>query len=185
MPQAAVAAVLLQHARLAFGEALRQLAAELLQRRIETRVGAPAHVASPIEHFLRTHLQNQVRMRAHEHAVARHVAQERIERRAVAVLADRIDPDEDAVAAQQLLTHPVGDLVGVDRSLDVEADGAQRLAMPPSRVSSSFSVAQLLGSPANSIATRYVRSLIACPSAGHALYPGLYLTGRACALTPA
>src|SRR5262250_1789497 len=95
MPQAAVAAVLLQHARLAFGEALGQLAAELLQRRIETRVGAPAHVASPIEHFLRTHLQNQVRMRAHEHAVARHVAQERIERRAVAVLADRIDLDEE------------------------------------------------------------------------------------------
>src|SRR5215813_13358262 len=59
MPQAAVAAVLLQHARLAFGEALRQLAAELLQCRIETRVGAPAHVASPIEHFLRTHLQNK------------------------------------------------------------------------------------------------------------------------------
>src|SRR5215467_8383791 len=86
MPQAAVAAVLLQHARLAFGEALGQLAAELLQRRIETRVGAPAHVASAIEHFLRAHLQNQVRMRAHEHAVARHVAQERIERRAVASL---------------------------------------------------------------------------------------------------
>src|SRR5262249_24629189 len=52
----AVAAVLLQHARLAFGEALRQLATELLHCRIETRVGAPAHVARPIEHFLRAHL---------------------------------------------------------------------------------------------------------------------------------
>ena len=41
--------------------------------------------------------------------------------------ADRIDPDEDAVYAQQLLAHTVGDLVGVDRSLDVEADVAQRL----------------------------------------------------------
>src|SRR5262249_48928566 len=38
--------------------------------------------------------------------------------------------------------------------------------MSPSRVSSSFSVARLPGSPANSIATRYVRSLIACPSDG-------------------
>src|SRR5262252_4551224 len=41
--------------------------------------------------------------------------------------ADRIDPDEDAVYAQQLLAHTVGDLIGVDRSLDVEADVAQRL----------------------------------------------------------
>src|SRR5262249_24957612 len=57
---AAVAAVLLQHARLAFGKALRQLAAELLQRRIATCVGAPAHAARPIEHFLRAHLENQV-----------------------------------------------------------------------------------------------------------------------------
>src|SRR5215813_5738379 len=97
---ATVAAVLLQHARLAFGEALRQLAAELLQRRIETCVGAPAHVARPIEHFLRAHLQNHVRMRAHEHTTAGHVTQNRIELRAVAVLADRIDPDEHTVDPQ-------------------------------------------------------------------------------------
>jgi hypothetical protein len=121
---AAVAAVLLQHARLAFGEALRQLAAELLQRRIETCVGAPAHVARPIEHFLRAHLQNQVRMRAHEHTVVCHITQDRIELRAVAVLADRIDPDEHTVDPQQLLAHLVSDLVGVARSLDVEADVA-------------------------------------------------------------
>src|SRR5262245_12377876 len=127
MPQAAVAAVLLQHARLAFGEALRQLAAELLQRRIEPRVGAPAQGASLIEDFLRVHLQDQVRMRAHEHAVARHVAQERIEPRAVAVLADRVDPDEYAVDAQELPAHLVSGLVGVDCRLDVEADVAQRL----------------------------------------------------------
>src|SRR5262249_48680506 len=73
---AAVAPVLLQHPRPAFGQALRQLAVELLQRRIKARVGAPAHLPRPIEHFLRAHLQNQIRMRAHEHAVARHVAQE-------------------------------------------------------------------------------------------------------------
>src|SRR3989442_1809172 len=88
---------LLQHARLAFREALRQLAAELLQRRIETCVGAPAHVARPIEHFLRAHPQNQVRMRAHEHTVSCHITQNRIELRTVAVLADRIDPDEHTV----------------------------------------------------------------------------------------
>jgi len=47
-------------------EALRQVAAELLQRCIQTCVGAPAHVARSIEHFLRAHLRNQVRMRAHD-----------------------------------------------------------------------------------------------------------------------
>src|SRR5215831_6754468 len=62
-------------------------------------------------------------MRAHEYAVVCHVAQERIERCTVTVLANRIDPDEHPIHAEQLLPH----LVGVDCSLDVEADVAQRL----------------------------------------------------------
>src|SRR5262249_57416896 len=45
----------------------------------------------------------------------------------VPVLAHRIDPDEHTVHLEQLLSHVVGDLVRVNRGLDIEADVPQRL----------------------------------------------------------
>src|SRR5262249_50701345 len=49
-----------------------------------------------------------------------------IELRAVAVLTDRIHPDEHTVDPEQLRAHLIGDFVAVVRSLDVETDVAER-----------------------------------------------------------
>src|SRR5262249_60928235 len=71
---AAITTILLEHARLAFTETHREFGAEVLEGAVEARIGAPTHLARSVEHFLRAHLGNQVRMRAHEHAAACDVA---------------------------------------------------------------------------------------------------------------
>ena len=106
---AAIAAILLEHARAVRLQARRKFGAEGCGAVIAMRVGAPAQMTRSVEHVLDAHLQDDVGMRAHPRALRRNLAKQRIERRARLALMDRIDPDEHAVDGEQLIADRVGE----------------------------------------------------------------------------
>ena len=60
-------------------------------------------------------------MGAHPYTVIADLAQNGIEPRAVEALFDRVHPDEDAVEAEQLISHRLGCVIGVDDGLSRNA----------------------------------------------------------------
>ena len=65
-------------------------------------------------------------MGADEHTRAGHVTKQRVERGSVQPLLDRIDPDEDAVETEELLSDGLDGVVRVDDRLSLHAKVAER-----------------------------------------------------------
>ena len=104
----AIAAVLLENARSCRSKPRRKLFTECAGGAIEMGVGAPAQMLRAVQNFLHAHLEDHIRMRADPDSPGRDVAQHRIER-PVLLRRNRIDPDEHAIGAQQLLAHLVSE----------------------------------------------------------------------------
>jgi hypothetical protein len=60
-------------------------------------------------------------------AARRDIAQHRVQGRAGPASAERIDPDEDSVNAQELLAHLFGERFVINRRLDLNAERRQFL----------------------------------------------------------
>src|SRR6202030_492943 len=59
-------------------------------------------------------------MCTYPYAFRRHIPQQCIEYDPVLSRKKRIDPDEDTVAAEKLLAHLIGHIIGIDRGLRLE-----------------------------------------------------------------
>src|SRR5262249_23589350 len=112
---AAVAAVLLEHPRLAGGEPQREFVDHLIHSGVKMRVRAPPEIACAKEDLFRPQLENDIRMRADKNAAGGDIAQHDIEDRSVAPAFDGIDPHEDTVEAHQLLSDLFAKIVVVYR----------------------------------------------------------------------
>ncbi|MHC2589447.1 hypothetical protein ACVIG9_003503 [Bradyrhizobium ottawaense] len=124
---AAIAAILLEHARAVRAKARGKFGAERRGAVIAMRVGAPAEVTRAVEHLLDAHLQDHVGMGAHPRSLRRDVAQQGIELGARLALVDRIDPDQHAVSREQLVADCVGKAFVVDHGVRVDAEGGEGL----------------------------------------------------------
>ena len=94
------------------------------------RVAAPSHGPRAKENVLGTHLRDHVGMGAHEHAGGCDVGQHLVQVRPVATIDDRIDPDQHAVDAHELLAQPL-DIVGnIGCSLDRDTLFGKRRSSP-------------------------------------------------------
>jgi hypothetical protein len=122
---AAVAPVLLEDARLAFGEATCDLVPQLLGRIAAVGVTAPTHLSGADQDILRAHREDDVWMRAHQDASVGDLAQYRVELSSVLAILDGVHPNESPVRAQQLIAHFVSKLVVVDRRHGFYSDGAE------------------------------------------------------------
>jgi hypothetical protein len=80
-----------------------------------------------VENLLHAHLENDFGMRADPRALGRHVEKHGIEHCPRLSVMDWIDPHQNPVDSQKLLAHLVGDIVGIDRWLGVDAKRSQFL----------------------------------------------------------
>jgi hypothetical protein len=124
---AAIAAVLLEHARAGRLQSRREFCAERRRRAVEMRVGAPAEVPGAMQDLLYAHLEDDVRVRADPRTARRHIAQQRVKHRARLALVNRIDPDQHAIDLQELLAHLVCHVIGKHRRLGLDAGICQLL----------------------------------------------------------
>jgi hypothetical protein len=111
------AALLLQHERPPHRDPTRKLVAQLVMRAVEVRLGAPAHARRVDEHLLGRQPRDHVGVGADPDARLGHLAEQRVEQRAVEPALDRVDPDEYPVEAEQLPAHCVDRIVRVDHRL--------------------------------------------------------------------
>src|SRR5215472_7728717 len=118
---AAVAAVLLQHPRAGLQSHWERVT-KFRRATIEMRVRAPAEMLGAVENLLDAHFENDVGMRAGPRPARRDVTQQRVERLARLALVDRIDPDEHAIGAKQLLAHLIREVLVIDGRLGTDAD---------------------------------------------------------------
>src|SRR5215472_8015947 len=117
----AVAAVLLQHPPAGLQSYWEPLT-KFRRTPIEMCVRAPAEMLSAVENLLDAHFENDVGMRADPRPARSDVAQYRVEGLARLALVDRIDPDEHAIGAKQLLAHLVREVLVIDGRLGTDAD---------------------------------------------------------------
>src|SRR4051794_3433110 len=92
------------------------------------RVRSPAEMSGAVQHFLDTHFENDVRVRADPWSPFRDLPQQGIERlaRFFAIL-KRIDPHEYAIGLQQLRAYLVGKLLVIDGRFGINADRGKLL----------------------------------------------------------
>src|SRR5215472_2345436 len=85
------------------------------------RVRSPAEMLGAVEDLFHAHFENDVGMRADPRPARSDVAQQRVERLARLALVDRIDPDEHAIGAEQLLAHLIREVFVIDGRLGTDA----------------------------------------------------------------
>ena len=106
-------------------EARREPGPELVDRGVQARIGTPTEIPGAVEHLLRAHLQDRVRMRAHPSALRRDISQERVEDGAIVVATQWIDPDQHTVEPGQMLGEVCG-VLAVQHRLHREPNLGQR-----------------------------------------------------------
>src|SRR5262249_4687691 len=105
----------------------REFVVEGVHRAIDVRVGAPAEVLGTVENLLGAHLEDHVGMGAHPRPARRNVAQQGVEHGARPAGIERIDPDEHAVEAEELVAHLVREGLVEHGGRGVDAGPAQLL----------------------------------------------------------
>src|SRR2546423_1522410 len=104
-----------------------ELGGKLRRAGIDMRIRAPAEVLGSVQNLLDAHLQNDIGMCADPWTARGDLSQQRIERSASLAAAQRIDPDEDTVHAEQLRPHLIGEVLVIDRRLGRDAERRQLL----------------------------------------------------------
>src|SRR6266446_3266932 len=86
---------------------------------------APSKMFRTVQDFFHTHLEDYVGVRADPGSARGYVTQHRVEYRPGLPLMDRIDPHEHSINRQKLLAHLLGDVVGINRRLGMNAKRRQ------------------------------------------------------------
>src|SRR5262249_42012087 len=102
-------------------DAVRKAGSKFLDGGVHARVGAPAQIARAVEHLLGSHLHDRVGMRAYPRSRGCDLSKQRVERHAIEVAADRIDPDEHRIESGQVSGELAGCVFAVEHGLDREA----------------------------------------------------------------
>jgi hypothetical protein len=84
-------------------------------------IGAPSKIFCAVQDFFDAHLEDHIGMRADPGSARRDITQHLVEYSPGLPFMDRIDPHEDSINRQKLLAHLVGEVVGINRRLGMNA----------------------------------------------------------------
>src|SRR5918994_2289714 len=121
----AIAAMLLEHPRLAVCQLRRQLLNHLIQTGVEVCIAAPDKIARAIKNFLRAHLEDDVGMGTDENTSGGNITKQRIEHGPVPSTFNGIDPYQNAVYLHELFSNFLAKIIVIDRRLDVNPPGSE------------------------------------------------------------
>src|SRR4051812_28876045 len=94
---------------------------------MEPDVGSPAELSRPVENLFRTHRLHDVGVGADPYAGGGDLAEDGVDAVPILAAADRVDPDDDAVDAEELVADRRRDLVAVHHRPRVDADVGERV----------------------------------------------------------